>query len=1139
MDDFQLHNPYDYRNPVRDAAVFAGRGEEVTAIEYELAQTGVDQPSVCIALHGPRAAGKSSLLYATERVATTRGLTTARVELIQGDGDPVTFFRKLYDELVLAVVTAAERSGELLPFDVAAVRRVMAGAGDAASVRPLQFPEAVALVGAGGRVPEAALRTDLSFFVRRLGHPIALLVDEAQLMVEDAQALSVLRFLTTRVDGLVLVLAGTSGLMDQIMDVHSPILRQFKEFEIRGFAERDDVFDCIVRPLHNAGIFGLGDHDLVSSLSQLTDGNPYEIQLYCHEMFARIQRGLADDLELTPEVLEDIRRHMESGRRDVLDRPLIGAVRAMNRRQLIAFNILTSALGHATPDEAWFAYCMTEPPEITRAEFDEFRNQLVKQGILVSEQTLRFAVDTELFDEIYARLWTVSILGKSPHARAITSRTDVRGMLIDQLFGLLQGFANEHLQIYPTLGSQVNAEHVEECIRALETLPGAGPDSVPAIDLLHYAILSAGEPAALDVTTVTCRYGNHTVERRLFAADKDDIALAQTAGFRAAADRIAALGGRLTAEQVRLPLRSWPAKGWFQMATGSLRTELAKNHLLVAYSAYENGDATRAWTQFQSSYALHPGWEAANCLAYLNLAAGHMDSALEWSLRNLELAEKPWDRALSHYNTAMAYLLASDGDSAAEQLAESAAVLDSISMPTHMIFYLLLPDPDDTRRLREAKSVDLVEAVQRARTALGAPQATDPQAIPGTTVRATRPPVVLSVATEWTSSHGGLSTFNRDLCVALATAGAQVFCVVLDATDADIAGADELRVKLLPARRRPGASDDLRLAGRPELPDGVMPDLILGHGRITGPAARELTDNFFRDARRLHFVHMAPDEIEWHKPAPDGGAGLKAEERTRIERELGRTAHRVVAVGPWLHEQFRAEVKSPEGLSPLRLDPGFDSDVPGAAERVPPEGWPLRVLLLGRVEDAELKGVPLAAAACGKAKQWLRKDDLRGSIRLLVRGAPETDVDEVRKDIQGWAKDAELDVVVRAYTSDQDRIEDDLNSASLVIMPSRKEGFGLVGVEAITRGIPVLVGSDSGLAELLREKLGRERASQCVVGLSGNDEEDTDGWARAIDRKLRDSAGAFRQAAMLREELAQQVTWTDAAAVVLREIPDQ
>ncbi|GGU41804.1 hypothetical protein GCM10010211_01100 [Streptomyces albospinus] len=365
-----LCNPYDYRNPVRDAAFFAGRGEEVAVIKYELDQAAVDRPSVCVVVHGPRAAGKTSLLNATEWMAKKNGFVTVRVELIEGDGEPAVFFRKVYEELVSAIT--AEGTDEMSVPGPAAVRRVMAGAAEAASVAPLEFPEAVALAGSEGRLPEAALRADLAYFVGLLGHPIVLLVDEAQLIANDARALSVLRFLTSRVDGLVLVLAGTSGLIDRITDVHSPILRQFKEIEVRGFIEWEDVYACMVRPLVSVGIHGSASANVVSALRQLTDGNPYEIQLYCHEMFARWQRGAAEGMKLTAEVLEGIRSRMESGR-DVLERPLIRAVRAMERHDLIAFNVLSSALGHATADETWFAYNMVGSPEITRAQYDRCR----------------------------------------------------------------------------------------------------------------------------------------------------------------------------------------------------------------------------------------------------------------------------------------------------------------------------------------------------------------------------------------------------------------------------------------------------------------------------------------------------------------------------------------------------------------------------------------------------------------------------------------------------------------------------------------------------------------------------------------------------------------------------------------------
>ncbi|AQS68942.1 glycosyltransferase [Streptomyces pactum] len=1164
MDISQVRNPYDYRHPVRDAALFAGRGGEAKVIEGELDQAAVGEPSVCVVLHGQRASGKTSLLYAAERMAAERGLTTVRVELIKGEGEPIAFFRKVYDELVPAVLKAVAQSGRDIAFDAAAVRRVMAGAAEASTVAPLQFPEALALTGADSRVPEAALREDLSFFVRLLGHPIALFVDEAQLIADDERALAILRFLTTRVDGLVLVFAGTSELIERIKDVQAPILRQFREIEVRSFVEDVDIEDCVTRPLGSAGIYGgLISENLVPSLRRITDGNPYAIQLYCHEMFARVKNGLADYMDLSPEVLEGIRSRMEMGDRNVLDRPLIRAVRAMNRSELIAFNVLTSALDHATPDETWFAYCMGGQPEITREQYDRCRESLVADGLLADDVPVRLAGDADLFDEVYCRLWSARTLGSMPHAQAI-SRTSVRAMLINRLFCVLHEFADGPLRIYPTCCHHMDAKHLESSFDAMDKLPEAGPAAALHVDYLHYAVLNAGEPRALDITTVTCAYRDHEVERWLFAADTDDVRLSDSADFRAAAGRIEALGGRLTAERVRVPLRTWPAENWFSKATGRLRSKLAANHRTAAFAAYVAGDMARARARFQSSFELDPDWSAANCLMYLNLATGREDDALAWSRRALGLTEDPYGRALCHYNAAMAHFIGGDREQAAEELSVARDELASISLQNDLIDFLLLPDPDGAVILHEETQVDLVDAVARASAVLRIPAQASSSRQDGAAdtgedgrgkagpeeevaqKRADRDgaehseegPVVLSVATEWASSQGGLSTFNRDLCQALAAAGARVFCVVLEASTAEAEAAGANGVSLLPAPDRPGASEDMRLTSRPELPDGVAPDLVLGHGRITGPAAQKLAEDFFPEARRLHFLHMSPDEIEWYKLDRSHDAGLRAENRTAIERTLGRTAHRVVAVGPRLHQEFLSDFRTAHGLPPLRLDPGFDSAVPDG-DRVPPEGGPARVLLLGRVEDAQLKGLDLAAVACGKVEARLRDAGIRRGVRLLVRGAPVTDVNAARDELVKQAANPRLDVVVRVYTSERDRIEDDLNTAWLVIMPSRREGFGLTGLEAIIRGIPVLVSSTSGLGELLREELGDEQASSFVVEVSGDTETDAETWARDIERKLRDRIGAFQQAAQLRDDLARRVRWEHAAAAVLGEISPQ
>ncbi|MCG7523352.1 glycosyltransferase [Streptomyces sp. OfavH-34-F] len=1129
MDISQLRNPYDFRNPVRDDAIFSGRKQETQAIRHEFSLASVGRPSVCVVLHGPRAAGKTSLLNAADRMARDRGFTTVRVDLIEGDGGPSIFYRKVYEELLIAVADALRALGRDIPFELAVVRRIMAGVVMAGPDDKLAFPEAMALAKKRGddHVPEAALRADIGLFLELLGHPIALLVDEAQVMAADTRVLSILRFLTSRVDGLVVVLAGTSGLVEQIRSVHSQILRQFKEVEVKRFANHEDVWDCVLQPLN-----ALGPHPIrvrrgvVQELMQLTDGNPYEIQLYCHAMFARMQLVGAELLELTPEVLEAIRSQLETGR-DLMDRPLIRAVRAMSTTDLVAFAILTSALGRATADQAWFAHVIADDPQISREAYDNCHRSFVNQGLLAPDEIITFAVETELLDEIYVRVYTVSRVQRDPHGQ-FTGRGGTRSLFVNRVLGLLHRFERQGpLRIMPTCCYMMKLATVEKNFAALEILPEEGPDATPTIDLVHKAVLEAGEPAALDLTSVTCQLGELAVERWLFSSDVDDIDLASLPEFVQAADRIARYGGKLETDRVRIPLRTWPAEEWFGRATGRLRSDLAHNHRHAAFDAYEGGDRDRALRHFKAAYDLSPAWEYANSITHVCLASGAVDEGLKWSSIALELASIPANRALSAYNMAIAHLVSRTPAVARRSLDRAAEDLASLEVREYPTGYLMVPDVGDPTKIREELGVDLYAAVDRVRKSMGPEGTEEPTAADSSGQCA---PVVLAVATEWASSHGGLSTLNREMCCALARAGAEVYCIVLSATPEELAFAAAAGVTLLPAPSVAGESDDMRLSGRPALLVDKTPDLIVGHSRITGFAARRLADAFYPQARRLHFVHMAPDEIEWHKPGRETDAGLRASERTEIERGLGKDAYRVVAIGPRLHDQFLTEFTSAP-LAPLRMDPGFDVAVDCVGTRTPPAGQPLRVLLLGRTEDAELKGVQLAAAACGKVDKWQQQVG-EHRVRLVVRGAQPGTGEKEREAISALSGNADLQVVVREYTSKEEAIEHDLDTASMVLMPSRSEGFGLVGLEAIVRGVPVLITSASGLGQLLRET-SRQMANRFVVPVTGDVSRDTDTWARAIERILRDRESAFQHVADLRDLLAQKITWAAAADTVL------
>lgn len=393
----------------------------------------------------------------------------------------------------------------------------------------------------------------------------------------------------------------------------------------------------------------------------------------------------------------------------------------------------------------------------------------------------------------------------------------------------------------------------------------------------------------------------------------------------------------------------------------------------------------------------------------------------------------------------------------------------------------------------------------------------------------------LVVATEWGSAHGGLSTFNRRLCVHLAAAGIRVSCLVLEASEKDRDDAAARNVQLIEASRSTGVEGISRLFLPPELDGSRNPDVIVGHARITGPAA-QVQGSRFPGARRLHFLHMIPDDIERYKTGDDAGGDGKVEKRHEMELELCESADHAVAVGPRIHRWFLRDLTA-RGMEPRKLlefIPGFDPEHPASGPRGVPGGEPWMVLLFGRAEDDFLKGLDIASAGFSRAAA--RVERWSPTIELMLRGALEGTSRELVDKARTWANDKALCVRVKPYTNQPQRLAVDLRSASLVLMPSRAEGFGLAGVEGIAEGVPVLVSSSSGLGMLLGDVLPGEQVARHVIRTTADDDATSDEWARAIERVLADRKWAFERARELQETLASAMTWDGAVTKLLASI---
>ena len=373
---------------------------------------------------------------------------------------------------------------------------------------------------------------------------------------------------------------------------------------------------------------------------------------------------------------------------------------------------------------------------------------------------------------------------------------------------------------------------------------------------------------------------------------------------------------------------------------------------------------------------------------------------------------------------------------------------------------------------------------------------------------------VVLLASEWSSKHGGISTFNRVLAVQLAQnpkVAVSVFLPECDQTERD--AAKKNNITLVQAEPKPGFDKMLWLCYPPK---DLEIDFVIGHGVVLGRQAQIIRDN--RSCKWVQFVHTDPEELGMFKDYAD--AVPTGEEKHQTEVKLCEIADFVVAVGPKLAEAYRSYLRYCEkDQDVFELTPGIFSEFSNVVQSKNEEGI-FRVLSFGRgdAEDFILKGFDIAAKAVAKL------DD----AHLIFVGAASKKQDEVAARL----KECNLPAArlrVRAYME----IRDDLNKlfpgVDLAIMPSRTEGFGLAALEALSAGLPILVSGNSGLGKALGEV---EFGSSCVVP-----SDDAEKWAQEIG-KVRGKPRGIRlgESKSLLENYAKKYNWQEQTGVLVEKI---
>ncbi|CAH1249893.1 Hypp8710 [Branchiostoma lanceolatum] len=377
-------------------------------------------------------------------------------------------------------------------------------------------------------------------------------------------------------------------------------------------------------------------------------------------------------------------------------------------------------------------------------------------------------------------------------------------------------------------------------------------------------------------------------------------------------------------------------------------------------------------------------------------------------------------------------------------------------------------------------------------------------------------PVVLLLNDEYGTAKGGVSTIHCQMTGLLASKGAKVYSTVLSATqqDKDDAAADGVQLifpTISERDKREPCLDWLTFEHTTRYPDlPLHVDFIVGHVPVTSHAARQIKERF-PDAKVIQVTHVMPEDTSHYKS--EEKVLSIGEENDNILDDL-RHADVIFSVGPLMYDYYTMQTR--------QLKPHYEflpkpSDIFRETEVTYVDTETKTVLTVGRFKGVErLKGYDLSAKAMSMVIDHLPHAKWRG------RGVSAEDFPESKAIIEANVKKGKFHFTPLKYGT-QRELREDMQKASVVLMPSRAEPFGLVGLEAIAAGVPVLVSHKSGLAWFLKTQ-GYE-FDRTIVEIEDDDDEAAQTLAKRIIKILKDGRREFQAAQSLKKKLLESNYW--------------